>query len=221
MAITSLNSPRETLVTGKDNVVIVDILETLRGGRSLDVTDHPFDYIHSGHVIIKDSSGNYKPMPLVVAGAIVKTGALTAGSGYTNNGTYTDVALTGGSGSGAKATVVVAGNKVTEVTITEPGSGYKVGDSLGAAAADIGEDGTGFAIAVAEVDEADTTYDSLPGSHSYVGVLIATINKSRPFAGILVRGTVNEEAAPYSMSTIKAAFNTATGDRIRWTSDQA
>jgi hypothetical protein len=54
---------------------------------------------------------------------------LTAGSGYTN-GTYTDVSLTGGTGTGAKATIVVSGGAVTSVTITAPGTGYTVGDDL-------------------------------------------------------------------------------------------
>lgn len=54
---------------------------------------------------------------------------LSAGSGYTN-GTYSDVALTGGTGSGAKATIVVSGGVVTSVTITANGSGYTIGDEL-------------------------------------------------------------------------------------------
>ena len=52
-----------------------------------------------------------------------------AGSGYTN-GTYTLTSLTGGSGTGAKATIVVAGGVVTTVTITTRGSGYAVNDTL-------------------------------------------------------------------------------------------
>lgn len=54
---------------------------------------------------------------------------LSAGSGYTN-GTYSDVALTGGTGSGAKATIVVSAGIVTSVTITANGSGYTIGDEL-------------------------------------------------------------------------------------------
>jgi hypothetical protein len=60
----------------------------------------------------------------------IATVTFTAGTGYTN-GTYTNVALTGGSGVGAFATVVVAGGIVTAVTITEPGQGYTVGNVLG------------------------------------------------------------------------------------------
>lgn len=54
---------------------------------------------------------------------------LTAGSGYTN-GTYTNVALTGGTGTGAQATITVAGGIVTAVVITANGTGYTVGDDL-------------------------------------------------------------------------------------------
>jgi hypothetical protein len=60
----------------------------------------------------------------------IATVTFTAGTGYTN-GTYTNVALTGGTGVGAFATVVVAGGVVTAVTITQPGQGYTAGDVLG------------------------------------------------------------------------------------------
>ena len=46
-----------------------------------------------------------------------------AGSGYTN-GQYFDVSLTGGSGTGLKANFVVTGNAITEITVTDGGTGY-------------------------------------------------------------------------------------------------
>ena len=54
-----------------------------------------------------------------------------------------------------------------------------------------------------------TAYASLPASHSYAGILIATIRTKKPFAGILVRGTVNPAAAPFDMTTILSAVKTA------------
>lgn len=83
-------------------------------------------------------------------GPVLTTGTLTGGSLYTN-GTYTTVTLTGGSGSGAKATIVVSGAAVTSVTITTAGNGYVVGDALSATAASIGGTGSGFSVAVGTV----------------------------------------------------------------------
>jgi len=57
---------------------------------------------------------------------------LTAGGTTYTNGTYTNQALTGGSGSGATANIVVAGGIVTSVTIFSKGKNYVVGDTLSA-----------------------------------------------------------------------------------------
>lgn len=209
MATANLNNDPEQIITGNDSIVIVDNFQSIRGGRTLDVTGFSPDTIQAGHVIIKDSEGEYKPMPVKGTGAILSLGAITAGSGYTNNGSYPGVSLTGGTGTGAKGTVVVAGNKVTGVTITTPGTGYVAGDSLSAAAADIGTGGTGFAVKVATVDETAASYDSLPSGASYAGILIASILTETPFAGIMVRGTVNTAATPFSMTSILSAVKTA------------
>ena len=74
------------------------------------------------------------PFPVNAGTAINASGGanlftLTAGSGYTN-GTYTNVAMTGGTGTGAQATITVAGGVVTAVVITANGTGYTVGDEL-------------------------------------------------------------------------------------------
>lgn len=54
-----------------------------------------------------------------------------------------------------------------------------------------------------------TAYGTLPAGHTYAGILIASILTAKPFAGILVRGTVNPVAAPFDIATIQAAVQTA------------
>jgi hypothetical protein len=92
----------------------------------------------------------------IVQSSIATFGAITAGSSYTN-GTYFNVPLTGGSGSGATARVVVSGGAVTSVTLQNPGVFYAVGNTLSAAASSIGGTGSGFSIPVATVDNATGT----------------------------------------------------------------
>ena len=91
-------------------------------------------------------------------GLVLTLNTLVGGSTYTN-GTYTNVTLTGGSGSGAKATIVVAGNTVTTVTLTAAGNGYAVGNTLSATAASIGGTGSGFSIKVATINDGFTESD--------------------------------------------------------------
>lgn len=83
-------------------------------------------------------------------GSIVTTTTLVGGTLYVN-GTYTSVPLTGGTGTGAIATIIVAGATVTSVTITTPGSGYLVTDVLSASNTNLGGAGSGFSIAVQTV----------------------------------------------------------------------
>ena len=91
-------------------------------------------------------------------GLILTLNTLVGGTSYTN-GTYTNVTLTGGSGSGAKATIVVSGATVTTVTLTKAGNGYVIGDTLSATAATIGGTGTGFSIKVATINDGFTESD--------------------------------------------------------------
>jgi hypothetical protein len=94
--------------------------------------------------------------PSIVQGII--TGFNTPTSvGSLTNGTYYNVALTGGSGIGATATVVVAANAVSSVTIANGGSLYKVSDSLAVPIASIGSTGTSCSVTVATVNNANGT----------------------------------------------------------------
>ncbi len=95
--------------------------------------------IPTGTTVISITTSNVKTLGTIVPGTLYTTG------------TYANVALTGGSGSGARGTVVVSGGGVTVVTVTSRGSGYKVGDSLSATAASIGGTGSGFSVPISAV----------------------------------------------------------------------
>lgn len=98
------------------------------------------------------SSGYFSQIfhyPIEVSNEVVLPGAISSsviaspGSGYTN-GTYSGVPLTGGLGSAALATIVVAGNVVTSVAISYRGYNYGVGDILTASI----PAGVGFSLSV-------------------------------------------------------------------------
>src|SRR5438045_1372797 len=113
----SLNDPATSITNSKSDVVIVDNFQSIRGGRTLDTTGFTPSVINAGHIIIRETAtGNYKPMPATGDGAIATLGSVVPGSGYTN-GTYENVPLSGGSGTGALATVVIASTVVSTVTI--------------------------------------------------------------------------------------------------------
>ena len=205
MATANITGTAKTYSDGKSSVVIVDNFQSIRGGRTLAVIADTPDILTPGHVIIVETAtSEYKPMPVNGFKSIATLGTIVGGSTYTN-GTYTDVPLTGGSGTGARATIVVSSNAVTTVTLTNKGKNYVVADSL---SAQLGPVGSGFSVPVATVS-ANGSYQALPADHTYAGILINEIPKTIPFAGIMVRGTINPVAAPYDFATIAAAFKTA------------
>jgi len=123
MAVADLTGDKQSIITSKDNIVIRDVFEEVRGGRTLDVTSFPNDVINAGHVLIKETAtGEFKPMPLAANG---------------------------------------------------------------------------------------NEYNALPADHEYAGILIASILKKLPFAGIMIRGSVNPAAAPFPMAGILSAVKTA------------
>ena len=95
----------------------------------------------------------------IVQGQLGLTSALNTivtGSGYVN-GVYYNVPLSGGSGSGATATVVVAQNGISSVTVSNPGVYYVVGDVLTINASYIGGTGTGGSITIGSITNATGT----------------------------------------------------------------
>lgn len=80
----------------------------------------------------------------------LSNGSLQGGSGYVD-AVYNDVALNGGTGSGARADINVTGGAVTVVSLDQAGDGYTAGDQLSASTANLGGSGSGFQINVGSV----------------------------------------------------------------------
>jgi len=93
---------------------------------------------------------NVKDTITAVTKRISKTTLVSNGSSYTN-GTYTNVSLTGGSGTGAAATILIAGGEVESYTITNKGVDYAVDDFLSIDPPNDGP-GSGFQIKVSEIE---------------------------------------------------------------------
>jgi hypothetical protein len=113
------------------SLALIDAVSTTKGSR-------PFTQQTTAQI-----AANYS--------SILTTTLTSGGTGYTN-GSYTNIALTGGTGTGAIASITVAGGIVTVVTITTAGSGYQVADVLSASNATIGGgSGSGLVITVATI----------------------------------------------------------------------
>ncbi len=90
-------------------------------------------------------------------GALDSVGIQTAGADY-DDGTYTDVATTGGTGTGATLDLTVSGNAITAASINKPGVGYTVGDLLVPDPAVVGTPTTPGAIEVVTAVEGQDTF---------------------------------------------------------------
>ena len=112
--------------------------------------DNGLNYVISGWsdgleqwVTDNDDGIGSGPTTIDVIGPIETITITDPGSAYTN-GTYTNVTLTSATGSGAKATVVVAANEISSVTVTAAGTGYTHNATVTINPADVGGTGSGF-----------------------------------------------------------------------------
>lgn len=113
----NLNNTGDKFDTSNDSIVIVNNLETIPGGKTLDVTGFAPDVIPAGHLVIEETAtGILKPMPV-----------------------------------------------------------------------------------------SGTAYGTLPASHTYKGVVISSVLKTKPFVGIMIRGSVNRNASKYAIASVLTA----------------
>jgi hypothetical protein len=100
---------------------------------------------------------HYFYYPVSIVQGVVAGGSVTnAGSLYTN-GAYENVPLTGGSGSGATANIVVSGQAITSMVIENGGNFYAAGDVLSCSNTYIGGSGSGLAYTVSNVNNTTGT----------------------------------------------------------------
>jgi len=133
--------------TSPSEIVFTDTFNTTNGSTFLYLDTYNTSIV-LGLVISGSGIPTGAYVSTITTSSIKTLGAITGGAGYVN-GTYTNVTLTGGSGSGAKATVTVSGGAVTAVTVTSRGAGYQVGNALSASNTELGGAGAGFSIPVA------------------------------------------------------------------------
>lgn len=162
LTVVGVIADRPSKVYMKDNGLVVILVDGVNG-YVIDIVDNTFtqiidpNFYGSDFVELLDTffifnrpSTNQFYISLsnsdygMLSQSAIATGAITtAGSAYTN-GTYSNVPLTGGAGSGATANITVAGGVVTAVTLVNPGVNYILHNVLSVNAANVGGTGTGF-----------------------------------------------------------------------------
>lgn len=140
-----------------DYIFVLNRKISVAANTAVQYTQTPFGFVTLNTVgynttyLIKLNTLEYKyTTPGSVNGAILNGIRTNGGSAYTN-GTYADVPLTGGTGSGARASITVSGGAVTSVQIIDKGNSYKTNDILSANASDIGGTGSGFTYKVTQI----------------------------------------------------------------------
>ena len=79
----------------------------------------------------------------------------------------------------------------------------------------IEETATGF---LKPMPVSGANYAALPANHTYKGIVVSSILTTKPFAGVMVRGSVNKNASKYGIASILSAVQTAL-PLIRFTKD--
>lgn len=99
----------------------------------------------------------YYPPSIVQGQVTILSPITTAGTLY-NSGYWQNIPLTGGSGSGATADILITAGLVTQVSLRNGGNFYKAGDVLSVASSSIGAGtGSGFTITVQVINNVNGT----------------------------------------------------------------
>lgn len=222
--IGTFNSAGTTPVSMADNGVVLIIVDGSAHGWVLDlstnsnfaqITDLNFvgatkvDYLDTFFIFnvpgtnewyISLSVANFEQFT-GTPGAILTGSILSTGAGSYINATYTSTALTGGTGSGAVATIVVAATQVTTVTITTPGSGYSIGDVLSATLP-----GTSIASGILASGGSGYTNGTYPGQALTGGAGVGATADITVAGGIVTAVTIVDAGTGYSAGNSLSAL---------------
>lgn len=129
---------------------------------------------------------------IIGAGSASAGFIVTQGSGYTN-GVYPGCPMTGGTGTGLKATVVITLTQISSITITDGGTGYIVGDTV---APDTGVVGVpapagSYQITISDYGKTNSVTITDPGD-GYI--VVPAVVFDAPGAGVTALGTAEMEA---------------------------
>lgn len=144
------------------------------------------------------------------AGSISTVGSFVQPTtGTITNGTYTSVSLTGGTGTGAIATIVIQNSLVTLITVTTPGLGYLIGDVLSFSGSGYGTNGTATVTTISTNGPNDSI-TSTSGSTLTIDGVTPTVNTRV----LLKNQTAGLQNGIYSLSQVAAAGLIATTGTI-------
>ena len=133
--VRQLTDPSAAIGIGGASINYFGSAQVDTSSNSLTVADHGLNTRDLVFVQQLPGATRFSIPPL---GEIATTTIADGGTNYKVDGTYSDVVLQNGSGTGALATIVIAGGIVTTATVTAPGTNYVAGDTLGFSPADVG-----------------------------------------------------------------------------------
>lgn len=152
-----------------DSIVIVKCFETLPGGRSLHTQDYSKSVIDSGTIVYKEGG---KHIPLSGAKVYEATAA-----------TAQEIKAYKGSSSLKVGAEIKTGVKLESVDASHKDYDLlKLDKPIGEA-----------------LSKDAGLYKAPATSSEWIGIVIGTVLKERPHAGIMVRGTVNEALMPFPL----------------------